>query len=172
VTGTPSVGRPAIVHPDISTWDRLTLAPRVVAPFDPGAGHALVLAAIRDGASVTAAVEGTEVVGLAVAGPTDDRGRREILALGVAPAFRRRGLGAVLLEACVSDRRPGDTGYQAEITLAERDPVEPLDRTLRADIARRLFEGAGFQIRPADPDLRRADPGAFSVTLPAAPGDA
>ena len=39
---TPGVGRPAIIHPDASTWERLTLAPRVVAPADPLAGHALI----------------------------------------------------------------------------------------------------------------------------------
>jgi hypothetical protein len=47
---------------------------------------------------------------------------------------------------------------RADITLAERDPIEPLERGLRAEIARRLLEGAGFEIRPADPDVRHADP--------------
>ena len=60
----------------------------------------------RDGASVTAAVEGTTVVGLAIAGPTDDDGRRELLALGVAPSFRRQGLATALLEACVTAGAP------------------------------------------------------------------
>ncbi len=159
----PGVNRPAIIHPDVATWERLMLAPRVVAPSDPLAGHALIRAAIGDGASVSAAVEGTTVVGLAIAGPTDDRGRREILALGVAPAFRRQGLAGALLEACVTAGRPGDTEYTAEVTLAERDPVEPLDRGLRADIARRLLERRGFAIRPADADLRHADSGAISA---------
>ena len=78
---TPGVGRPAILAAvDAATWGRLALAPRVIAPADPIAGHALVLAAIRDGAIVSAAVEGTLVVGLAIAGPTDEHARREVLA--------------------------------------------------------------------------------------------
>jgi ribosomal protein S18 acetylase RimI-like enzyme len=164
---TPGVGRPALVHQDAASWELLALAPRVVAPFDPVSGHALILAAIRDGASVSAAVEGTLVVGLAVAAPTDDHGRRAILALGVAPDFRRRGLGTAVLEACITAGRPGDTEYVADVTLAERDPVEPLDRSVRADIARRLLEHGGFQVRPAEADLRRADPGALTAVRPA-----
>jgi ribosomal protein S18 acetylase RimI-like enzyme len=163
---TPGVGRPAILDSvDASTWARLALAPRVIAPADPGAGHALVLAAVRDGAVVTAAVEGTLVVGLAVAGPTDEQAGREILALGVAPAFRRRGLAGALLAACVSVGRPGDVDHIAAFTLAERDPVEPLDVVLRTRIARRLLEKAGFRVGPADdPGIRSADPSAASAT--------
>ena len=68
---TPGVGRPAILAVvDASTWERLALAPRVVPPADPTIGHAIVLAAIRDGAIVSVALEGTLVVGLALAGPT------------------------------------------------------------------------------------------------------
>jgi acetoin utilization protein AcuC len=163
----PGVGRPAIIDADASRWERLTLAPRVVAPADPIAGHALILAAIRDGASVSATVEGTLVVGLAIAGPIDEYAGRELLALGVAPAFRQRGLGGALLEACVTSGRPGDVEYTADVSLAERDPVEPLDRAIRVDIARRLLERAGFEIGQVDGDLRRADPGALSAVRPA-----
>jgi ribosomal protein S18 acetylase RimI-like enzyme len=159
------VGPPAILGSvDASTWARLTLAPRVIAPADAGVGHGLVLAAIRDGAVVTAAVEGTLVVGLAIAGPTDEHARREVLALGVAPAFRRRGLAAALLGACVSVGRPGDLDHVATVTVAERDPVEPLDVALRGRIARRLLEEAGFRVGPADdPGIRAADPSAASA---------
>jgi GNAT superfamily N-acetyltransferase len=113
---------------------------------------------------VTAAVEGTTVVGVALAGPIDELGRRDLLALGVAPAFRRQGLATALLEACVAS---GDAEHTAGITLAERDPIEPLDRAFRGSIARRLRERAGFEIRLSDADLRRADPGAFNALRPA-----
>ena len=126
-------GRPAILAVvDASTWERLALAPRVVPPADPVIGHGLVLAAIRDGAIVSVALEGTLVVGLALAGPTDQHARREVLALGVAPEFRRRGLAGALLDACVTAGRPGDVDHTVEVTLAERDPVEPLERDVRA----------------------------------------
>jgi acetoin utilization protein AcuC len=152
---------PEIINPDAATWERLTLGPRVTPPLDPVAGHALIAAAIRDGARVAAAVEGTTVVGLAIAGPTDPRVRRELLALGVAPSFRRQGIGAALLAACVTADGPDAKECTADITLAERDPVEPLDRALRAEIAGRLLEGARFRIQPADPGLRGPDPAAL-----------
>jgi hypothetical protein len=44
------------------------MAGRVVAPADPASGHAIVLAAICDGAAVSAAVEGTLVIGVDVTG--------------------------------------------------------------------------------------------------------
>ncbi len=163
----PGGGRPEIIHPDSVSWERLTLAPRVVAPVDPVAGHALIAAAIRDGATLSTAVEGTVVIGLAIAGPPDEHARREVLAMGVAPAFRRQGLATALLEACVASGGSSDAEFTAGITLAERDPVEPLDRGLRGSIARHLLERAGFEIRLSDADLRRADPGAFRAVRPA-----
>jgi acetoin utilization protein AcuC len=156
----PGSRRAEIIHPNAETWERLSLASRVVAPSDPHAGHALVRAAIGDGASVTAAVEGSIVVGLVIAGPTDQDGRRELLALGVAPTFRRQGIGAALLDACIKAGDP-DAEYAVDITLAERDPIEPFDRVLRARIAGRLLERAGFRIRSADPALRGPDPAAL-----------
>ena len=157
-------GEPTIVGAiEAATWDRLTLASRVVPPTDPAAGHALILAAIRDGATVSAAIDGSVVVGLAIAGPADDRGGREVLAVGVAPAYRQRGLAGALLAALSGD---AERALHADITLAERDPIEPVERALRASIARRLFEGAGFEIRPADDDVRRADSAAFRAARP------
>ena len=116
----------------------------------PDVGHGLIAAAIEDGAIVSAALVGTRVVGLAVAGPVSDSGHRDLLALGVAPGHRRSGLAGALLAVSPAD--------YAEVTLAERDPVEPIDRTTRADIARRLLERAGFSVSAVDGPLRAVDP--------------
>ncbi len=144
-------GEPAVVPSlDAAAWSACSLAPRVVAPFDADAGHGLIAAAIEDGAIVSAALVGTRVVGLAIAGPVSDSGHRDLLALGVAPGHRRSGLAGALLAASPAD--------YAEVTLAERDPVEPIDRPARADIARRLLERAGFSVSAVDGPLRAVDP--------------
>lgn len=150
-TTLPRVGGATIVdRVDRSTWSGLTLAPRVAGPFDPSAGHAIVEAALADGALVTAAVQDTAVVGLVVVD-----GRRELLALGVAPGWRGNGLARALLDAERS--RADGTAMSAEISMAERDVVEPLDRSQRASIARRLFEGAGFRVVPPESHLQSID---------------
>ena len=157
---------------DGSTWARLALAPRVIPPADPREGHGLVAAALADASSaavVTAAVAGDVVVGLclssrgSIGGSAD--GRRDIIALGVAPAYRRRGLAGSLLArhvATVGDRAT----VGAVWTVAERDPFEPLDRATRSGIARRLFERAGFEVRPAGGRVRGVDPLALEAIRP------
>jgi acetoin utilization protein AcuC len=164
-TPTPGVGAPAIlprVEPDV--WGRLTLAARVVAPADPHAGHAIVLAAIRDGAAVAAALEGTTVVGLALTRHADDAARSDLLALGVAPGWRRRGLATALLAKRLEWTRPGDVDHEALVTVAERDPIEPLDVGTRAAIARRLLTGAGFDVGSPGGAIGAADPTALRAT--------
>ena len=170
-SGTGAASILATVDPE--TWACLTLAARVVAPADPADGHALIGAAIRDGARVSAAVDGTLVVGLAVsrsgagaaagtgAGAGNGAGTGELLALGVEPAWRRQGLAGALLGAHVAAAGPRETEQVATITVAERDPVEPLDLADRMSIARRLLERAGYRVGPADGDLRTADPSAL-----------
>ena len=76
----------------------------------------------------------------------------ELLAVGVAPAFRRQGLAGRLLAEHVVP------GTLANVTLAERDVVDPLPRDVRAAIARRLLEGAGFELGPVEGALRSIDP--------------
>jgi acetoin utilization protein AcuC len=146
---------PEIVAVHASGWSGLRLSPRVIAPFDPAAGHALVLAALHDGATVVAALAGNVVVGLSMVAPSEG-GAGELVTVGVAPGFRRRGLATALLAAITA--AVGDVDVSADITLAERDPYEPFDRFLRLEIARRLLRGAGFDEVAIDPHVREADP--------------
>ncbi|MEZ0240766.1 MAG: GNAT family N-acetyltransferase, partial [Chloroflexota bacterium] len=101
---------------------------------------------------VTAAVQGTTVVGLVISALGDEG--RELLAVGVAPAWRGRGLATALLTAAP----PLDA---AEITLAERDVIEPLPVATRAAIARRLLTGAGLELGEPVPAIARVDPRAI-----------
>ena len=151
-------GAPEVVETvDRAAWDRLALAPRVIAPGDAGHGHALVAAALDGGAHVSAAIvpspaaSGGTVVGAAIASAEG-----ELLALGVAPDHRRQGLAGRLLAA--------SRATLAEATVAERDPVDPLDRVTRAALARALLGVGLFHIGPADRDLRAVDPLAIRAT--------
>jgi acetoin utilization protein AcuC len=162
---TPGVGAPAILpRVEADVWARLTLAARVVPPMDANVGHAIVGAAIRDGAAVTAAVEGTTVVGLAITRHADDAARSDLLALGIAPDWRRRGLATAILAKRLEWTRPGDVDHEALVTVAERDPIEPLDVGVRVAVARRLLTGAGFDVASPGGAIGAADPTALRAT--------
>jgi hypothetical protein len=79
----------------------------------------------------------------------------------VAPGFRRRGIAGGLLAGLLAETPAAD--LVAEVTLAERDPIDPLDRGLRGEIARRLLARAGFEIGPAASEVRAADALAIHV---------
>ena len=145
---------------DAAAWSRLALAPRVVSPADPALAHSIVAAALRDGALVTAAVHGRTAVGLVVT----DRPGGDLLALGVAPGWRERGVAAAMLAA--ERTRPEGSAASVEVSLAERDVVEPLDRSHRAAIARRLLEGAGFRVTTPDAGLQALDPTLLALERP------
>ena len=153
--------------------DRMRLAPRVVAPADPVAGQRLLARAAADGAIIVGAVSGDTLVGIAVLA-TAERGQGalpgaqgslspdlRLVALGVAPDFRRHGLATALLRRAgeLSDGRP----VTAVVTLAERDPMEPLPAQTRAAIAGRLLISADFSVAAAPGSLGRADPGALAA---------
>lgn len=159
VAGTPTI----LGSVDVDTWVRLTVTPGMIAPADAASAHDLIAAGLLSPhpARVSAAVVGSSVVGLAVSAPADPRdGAIELLALGTAPGFRRQGLAGRLLAAHAI------SGTLASVTLAERDVVEPLDRTLRATIARRLLDGAGFAVKPGAGAIRAVDPLAIAARLP------
>ncbi len=151
VIGTPTV----LADVDATTWAGMSLAPWVVAPADPGAAHGLVLAGLEDGGRVTAAVIGAVVVGVAISLVEGES--EELLAVGVAPGYRRQGLATRLLAAHGSTDRPST----AEVTVAERDVFEPLDRAVRASIARRLLSVAGYRVEAAAGAVRSVDPSAI-----------
>jgi ribosomal protein S18 acetylase RimI-like enzyme len=157
VTATPTI----VPLVDAATWDRLAVAPRVVSPFDPADVHAIVEAALGDGAWVAVALAGDVVVGLA-ASIDGEPGETELLALGVAPGWRRAGLGRRLLAAHI-EAIPASLPMTATITVAERDAVEPLPHATRIAIARRLLAGAGFEVGRAPDPLGRVDPLAITA---------
>ena len=146
---------------DAATWGRLSVAPRVVSPFDPADVHAIVEAALGDGAWVTVALAGDVVVGLAVSAG-EEAGEAELLALGVAPGWRGAGLGRRLLAAHI-DAIPDDLRMTATITVAERDAVAPLPHATRIAIARRLLADAGFEVERAPGPAGRVDPLAITA---------
>ena len=131
----------------------------------PGSPAVLSSAVERDRLSVTAAVVQDVVVGAVVSAASATGDGRQVLSVGVAPEHRGHGLAAAMLEAHVGSFRPGDEPISATVTVAERDWVEPLEPALRASVARRLFEGAGFSLRPVDGGVRAIDPLAFEVSL-------
>jgi acetoin utilization protein AcuC len=152
---------------DRETLDRLALAPRLVANLD-----ARLLREILEVPSLnmTMAVDGATAVGLVVSAlddPTAPDSARSILAVGVAPAARRQGLATRMLQAHVGAFDGAATPWSATVTLAERDPVEPLDRAERSAIATRIYERAGFTAEEPARPLRDADPGARHFVRPA-----
>ncbi len=160
--------RPAIlplVEPAV--LDRLSIAPRVIAPLDPAAAHELLRAAVRTpGVAISAALDDTTIVGLVVsASSTREPGVREVLGVGVAPAARGAGLAGRLLASHVESLRPGDEALVAVTTVAERDPVDPLPVGTRTAIAGRLATGVGMVPLPVDRPIQDADATAFAFRL-------
>jgi acetoin utilization protein AcuC len=152
---------PTIGRLDRAGLEGLRLASRVVAPAtDAGAGLELLRAVAAEGGTIVGAVSDGVIVGAAVvAADRIEAGRERVLALGVAPGLRRRGIARALLAALVELGRP----LVASVTLAERDPVEPVERRVRALVARRLLEGAGFRVSTRSDDLGRIDPDAVTA---------
>lgn len=182
VADPPTSGQPTILPSvDGATWARLAVAAGVISPADPSTAHALVAAGLRDGLRATVAVHDATVVGAALSvasqpggsqpvgspsGRTEGHPRADLLAVGVAPAWRRAGLAGQLLAAHVGDAGAGVVELHAEVTVAERDPLDPLDGSLRRTIANRLLERAGFHISPGDPAVRAADPSVVTAVRP------
>jgi hypothetical protein len=110
-------------------------------------------------------VSGTLIVGLVASARTateSDAGSRSLLAVGVSPDERRRGLATAMLDRHL-ESFDGSIAWSATVTGAERDPVEPLDRSVRAGIARRLLERHRFDVQTGGGSLGRSDPEAVEA---------
>lgn len=154
-----SAGAPAIVAPlTLEMLDRLQLAARSIPPADPAGGFALLRAALGDGAMAAGAVVGEWLIGVALAAPTELVGVDRLLALGVAPEWRRQGLATAVLHALVGEEDRRGRALVALHTVAERDPVDPLPREVRRSVAERLLGAAGFRPLPVPSPVAAADP--------------
>jgi acetoin utilization protein AcuC len=180
-SGEPPRAAPTVVSPlTLEMLDRLRVAARVIAPADARVGAALLQAALRGSGVAAGAVSGEWLVGIALAEPAPldgvesgvEPGVDRLLALGVAPEWRRRGLATAMLRALVDEQDRRGRALVALHTVAERDPLDPLPRAVRRGVAERLLTSAGFAVTPApsrvsavDPDARvgvRLPPGAHS----------
>jgi acetoin utilization protein AcuC len=154
----------SVVALDARALDRLSLAPRTIPPANPAEGITILRAAVRDGAAATGAVVGEWLVGVALAAPERDR-VDSLVALGVAPQWRRHGLGRAILRALVAEQDRLGRGLGALHTVADRDPVEPLPRDVRRHVVDRLLSH-DFEARPLPPGVQAADPMAISLIRP------
>jgi len=159
----PSAGASLEVRAaDRALLDDLVLADRVLAIARADDARAVLLGALADPrTAATVALAGSWIVGLALSASEPEHGR-SLVALGVAPAFRRRGVaGRLLVEHAAAAAVDGP--LRSLVTVAERDPHDPLDRALRARIAGRLLDAAGFARRPTSPEIAAIDRGAITA---------
>jgi GNAT superfamily N-acetyltransferase len=156
---------PTVVELRAGDLARLAIARRVAPPFDPEDLRALLVAALVDDARAVGAVSDGVLVGVAVAAPSlTEAAVESLLAVGVAPELRGRGLGGALLRVLV-DGRPARTPMEIRVGVAERDVVDPGPLDRRLEVARRLLAGAGFQLRRPHPDIVRGDPSTIVARL-------
>jgi acetoin utilization protein AcuC len=93
----------------------------------------------------------------------DQAGVASLIALGVAPEWRLRGIAAAMLRALVAESDRLGLAVVALHTVAERDPFAPLPRAVRQGVAESLLLAAGFSVRPAPPAVAATDPGSFAA---------
>ncbi len=149
----------AVVAPlTLEMLDRVRLAARTIAPADPDEGLGLLRAALADGAVAAGAVAGEWLVGVALAAPAPLDGVDQLLALGVAPEWRRRGLAGAMLRTLLERQDDLRRPLVALQTVAERDPFDPLPREARRSVADCLSRAAGLRQLPVPPALAHADP--------------
>ncbi len=150
-----------------ASLDTLKLAPRVIAPADPSEAAGILKAALVEGAVAAGAVAGERLVGVAVAAPGPVDGALRLVALGVAPEYRRGGLATAMLRAVVDEAARGGRALVALHTVADRDPIDPLPRAARRGVAEALAHRAGMTVAPAPTRIAAVDPDArVAVVVP------
>jgi len=175
---------PTLVAPlTLEMLDRLGIAPRVIAPADASEAIAILRAALANGGVAAGAVAGEWLVGVALAAPVAAAGpaaRQEplagvdrLVALGVAPEWRRGGLATAMLRAMVEATTRSGRALVALHTVADRDVNDPLPRAVRRGVAEELARGVGMTVGPAPARVLAVDPDArLAVVLPpGAPAD-
>ena len=141
--------------------DSLQVAPRVAAPADAGVTAEILRAALRDGAVAAGAVVGEWLAGVALVSSGPAEGVDQLVALGVAPEWRRRGVATAMFRALVAEQDRRGRGIAALHTAAERDPLDPLPRAVRRGVAERLATHAGLAVAAAPPEILAVDPDAI-----------
>jgi len=175
----PAEAPPAATYPTVvasltaDMIEELSLSPRVVAPADPRVAWELLRAALRDGAVAAGAVSGEWLVGVALAAPgaaaapASIDGVDRLLALGVAPEWRRGGLATAMLRALVDEQDRRGRSLVALHTVAERDVFDPLPRAVRRGVAVSLARASGMTVTPAPPRIAAVDAAAcLAVHVP------
>jgi acetoin utilization protein AcuC len=168
---TEAAARASIVAPlTPEVVARLTLAPRVISPVDRAEGATILRAALEGGAVAAGAVRGEWLVGLALAAPAPIDGVARLVALGVAPDWRREGVATAMLRAVVEEVTRGGRALVALHTVADRDPIDPLPRAVRRGLAEELARRSGMAVSPAPPRIAAVDPDArvFAALPPGA----
>jgi len=159
--GWDPIGRPASTAPDVggqdveptiveltgSLLERTRLADRVVPFASAASGQAAIARLVAGSGFGFGAVSGDRLVGLAVALAHDDPGDVELVAVGVAPDRRRRGIGSALLDALAAHPEFHGRGVIAAVGPAERDVVDPWPFDERLLVARRLLGRVGLAER-------------------------
>ena len=136
---------PALVEMTADLLDRVSVADRV-GPIASGAVLSSLLRNLGAGGTTgVGAVVGDQLVGVTVVAALRDDQPVELFTIGVAPDWRRRGLGAALLDRLMVEPAVAGRPLRVELGPAERDVVDPSPLAERQLVARRLLGRAGFE---------------------------
>jgi acetoin utilization protein AcuC len=161
----PGDGRPSIVDLTNELVSRARLAEGTVPVASGSVGQTALAQLIAGPGFGVGAVSGHRLVGVAVARPGGDPVEVELVAIGVAPAWRRRGIGSALLDGLLARPEVGGRGVTAAVGPAERDVMDPWPFEERLAAARGLLGHAGFAASRADD--RRSLPATIRFVRPA-----